>query len=158
MTLTWRIAPEKLLDEVELGRVAKVQALFKLQDGKAIDSYSMSPNGPILESVFLANGRYFLEVSMTGKHLTFDAASNKLHNFRVTYGEHAQPPEVLGEAHPEVGVAPASNSEGIKFKEFVVVRLHHTDTLRSDLSYFGEDMDAWLSYVVDALPPDNLLP
>lgn len=157
MTVAWRISREKLLDKVEHERVSKTMALLKLQDAAVIDSYSMSPNGPTLASVFVVNGDYFLEISMAGKHLEFDVASaTQLVNYRVTFGELDQPaeaPAVSGEASPTSGAAPAMAAESLKITKFVKVGLRHTDALYSELSYFGNDADDWLNYVLGVLPP-----
>ena len=161
MTVAWRIDPEKFLDKVELERISKTMALLKLQEGTVIDSYTMSPNGPTLASVFVMGGNYLLEIAMVGKHLEFDMANaTQLINYRVTFGEHEQPaegPAASGGASPTSDAAPASSADSIKTTKFVKVVLRHTDVLYSQMSYFGNDTDDWLNYVLDVFPPSNLL-
>lgn len=159
MPLSWRISPEKLLDQVELGKVSQAMSLLKLTDGKVIDSHSMSPNGPTVESVFVVSGTYFIEVDMRGKYLQFDVAhTTNLLNYRVTFSEHGQAIE-RAVAAPESATAESTalpSPEILKITKFVTVNLRHTDTLVSNMSYFGDDIEAWLDYVVDAFPPSNL--
>lgn len=159
MPLSWRVSPEKLLDQVELKKVSQALSLLKLTDGKVIDSHSMSPNGPTLESVFVVSGTYFIEVDMRAKYLEFDVAhTTKLLNYRVTFSEHGQAIERTASA-PELATtesSPLPSPEILKITKFVTVSLRHTDTLVSNMSYFGDDIEAWLEYVVDAFPPSNL--
>lgn len=161
MPLSWRVSPEKILDRVELEKVSRAVALLKLTDGKVIDSHSMSPNGPTLESVFVVSGTYFIEIGMGGKHLEFDVAhTRKLVNYRVTFNEHGQTTEravASLESTATTESAPAPSPEILKITKFVTVNLRHTDSLVSSMSYFGDDIEAWLDYVLDAFPPSNLL-
>ena len=160
MPLSWRVSPEKLLDQVELEKVSRAMSLLKLTDGKVIDSHSMSPNGPTLESVFVVSGTYFIEVDMRGKHLEFDVArTTNLLNYRITFNEHGQAIEravASLESATTTESAPLPSLEILKVTKFVTVNLRHTDTLVSNMSYFGDDIEAWLDYVVDAFPPSNL--
>lgn len=162
MTTKWRISPEKLMDKVELERVSKVRTLLKLDGGTAIDSYDMSPNGPTLSSVFLVSGGYFCEIKMNDKHLSFDfgRAVNVI-NYRISFGEHV----MQGEAPvtPAESTTPtAADIEkpapvSAKLIKFVVIDLRHTDILTSRMSYFGDDVDAWLEFVLDAYPKNLLI-
>ena len=161
MPLSWRVSPEKLLDHVELEKVSQAMALLKLTDGKVIDSHIMSPNGPTLQSVFVVSGTYFVEIRMGGKHLEFDVARTRnLVNYRVTFNEHGQTSERAVASLVSVSTtegAPAPSPEILKITKFVTVNLRHTDTLASGMSYFGDDIEGWLDYVLDAIPPSNLL-
>lgn len=161
MPLSWRVSPEKLLDQVELEKVHHAMALLKLNDGKVIDSHIMSPNGPTLQSVFVVSEMYFVEIRMGGKHLAFDLSHTRnLINYRVTFDEHGQTSEqatsALKSPSTTESAAPLA-AEIQKLTKFVTVTLRHTDTLSSGMSYFGDDIKEWLDYVLDAFPPSNLL-
>lgn len=161
MTITWRKAPEFLLDIVEMERVNKVIALCKVEDASAIDSHTMSANGPVLNAIFLVNADYIIEVHLSSKHLHFDCgAANALMNYRVTFGVHVPPAE--GEAQAEAKSSTATGDDiPLPFPtqsfKFVTVSLKHTDVLVSEMSYFGEDADEWLDFVLNTYPRSLLL-
>ena len=151
MAIKWRIKQESFMDKVEIARVDKTIALLKLGDAVAIDSYSMSPNGPILSSIFLVSGGYLVEVAMGGKHLSWDAASASfLINYRVTYGEHEVAADVLEAPNETV----ATKSEGkATTTKLVTVLLQHTDVLATQMSFFGENVEPWLEFVIENISP-----
>jgi hypothetical protein len=154
MAITWRISPEIFMDEVEISRVQKTLVLLKLEEVTAIDSYRMSPNGPILQSIILLGEGFISEVLMGGKHLVFDFSSIKLlANYRVTYGEHS--------AQSDSPVAPEtvidSDTTVAQPTRFVSINLSHTDTLKTNMSFFGEDVDSWVEFVLKAYSPAHVL-
>ena len=163
MKLNWRTPPETFMDKVELGRVEKAMALLKFDVGTAIDSYEMTPDGPALSSVFILTGGYIFEVNMVSAHLEFDVANAaRLANYRISFGEQAATADaasVLAGASSSVELPGASErgSESAKSTQFVVVTLRHSDEMASRFSYFGEDLDAWLEYVLSAYPKEGLL-
>ena len=155
MAIKWRIKPETFMDKVEIARVNNTIARLKLQDGMAIDSYSMSPNGPILSAIFLVGGGYIAETRMGGKHAEFDASPVKvLVNYRITYGEHeAQADAAVSTAAAGAGGAAESPSAAAQLTKFVSVVLRHTDSVYTNMSFFGEDVESWLDFVLEAYPP-----
>lgn len=178
MEITWRTPAEYLLDDVELERVNSVATFLKLNRAIAIDSYTMSSDGPTLASIFLVSGGYLVEVKLTSKYKIFDlSAAKTIQNYRVTYGASAYDKDSTGNNDPEISnpssllevssqgddkVTSASNpvnptSEPKGEIKFVKIDLLHTDRLSSELSYFGEDFEDWLSYVFEAYPKDFLL-
>lgn len=147
MAIKWRVKPESFTDQVEIARVEKTIELLKLDEVTAIDSYSMSPDGPILSSIVLLSETYLAEVTTSGKHLMFDMGSARgLINYRVTYGEHA--PQIDASASGVEGSTTAA-----KPTKFVSVTLRHTDQLTTVMWFFGDDVDSWLNFIFEAYPP-----
>ena len=153
MSLTWRIPPT-FLDAVENKRVERAKLLLKLESPMAIESYTMSPDGPMVTSVFIVNDMYICEVRLTTKDFEFDATSiNELINYRVKFGEVAKPEIDASSIGLEQSQANLNSSV-----KFVEVSLRHTDTLLTKVSYFGEDVDDWLAFFLKAVPKEVLLP
>ena len=155
MAIQWRINPETFMDKVEIARVQKTIALLKFEEVTAIDSYTMSPNGPILLSILLLSGDYISEVLMGGKHLSFDFSCAKLLiNYRITYGEHDAQIDGLAVALETEANASAAVAKPTKF---VSIDLRHSDQLKTTMNFFGEDVDSWVDFVLDAYPPAHVL-
>lgn len=157
MNIKWRTEPEKLLDDVELGRVQNTVKRLKLEAGTAIDSYTMSPNGPKLNSIFLIGEGVISETRMSGKYMEFDVGSlRSLHNYRVTYGEHpiSTDEAVLATASVSMDTTDAEAKPASALK-YITVTLMHTDSISSKLSFFGEDAESWLSFLMEAFPPTS---
>lgn len=154
MDIKWRKAPEDLVDPIERERVETTLSLLEWKDATAIDSYEMSPNGPILRSIFLISQSYLCEVRMSGRDLEFDLTPiDYLFNYRVAFGEHVtqiEPPSQGNDpAATEVTPPPAPLTVRTKY---VTVTLRHTDALATNLSFFGDESDAWLRHVLKAYP------
>lgn len=148
------------MDEVEVGRVNNVIDLLKLKDVIAVDSYAMSANGPILSSVFLLSGGMLTEVKMGGKYLKFDSCNaSQMHNYRVSFGEHQVQPEASPKGHDQASVPsePAAATAAGAITKFVTVHVRHTESLASELTFFGEDLDAWLTFVLDVYPSQLII-
>ncbi|GAB3499472.1 hypothetical protein GCM10027399_24860 [Curvibacter fontanus] len=155
MTIQWRLNSENLLDAVELERVNAALKLLQLKDGVAIDSYEMSPNGPILTSLFVVSGPYFCEIRMGGKHLEFDLTpADLLLNYRVIFGEHVVPVEASGEGSgtSSSGERASAPEPQTKVTKFVTVELRHTDVMGSKMAYFGDSPEQWLQHVLKTYP------
>lgn len=160
MNIKWRHNIQDLLDSVELGRLNAAIRLLKLENVVVIDSYEMSPNGPILSSLFVVSDKYLCEIPMGSKHLEFDVAPvGLLCNYRVTFGEHVQQAESSGDgSSSSSGEAGAATAEAKpNTTKFVSVRLSHTESLASKMGYFGADTEAWLQHVLGAYPVSNLM-
>jgi hypothetical protein len=156
MKIQWRDNIEKSLDLVEHERINEVMKLLDLKDAIVIDSYSMSPNGPILSSLYLLSGPYLCEVRMTGKHLVFDISpAHLLANYRVTFGEHVSPIETMVMSEPADDSAQAREVQ-ITTTKLVTVDLRHTDGLATQISYFGDTPHEWLEYVLKTYSISNL--
>lgn len=177
MKITWRTPSQTLLDDVELERINSTAALLKLNTAVAIDSYTMSSDGPILTSIFLVSEGYLIEVNLNSKYPSFDICSMKsLLNYRVTFGVHdnntvnSNESEISAESsllemntkndsnsnvtmEPTL-VRPTPKSNEIKF---VKISLKHTVNMESNLNYFGDDLENWLSYVLETYPKNLLL-
>ena len=157
MAIKWRIKCEGFMDKVEIGRVERAASILKAKDLTALDSYSMSPNGPILSSIFLIGEGYLAEVKMGGKHFSFDFCPvNLIDNYRIDFGEH----EFQAEAS-EVPIAPTVGQielhETKKITtQFVTLKLTHTPALATTATFFGEDVDAWLQFVLENLPASTI--
>lgn len=155
MNFNWRIPPQNFMDEVELRRFSEAMTLLKIESGTALDSYEMSPDGPILSSIYVFNVSYIVEINMVAKHLSFDASCvSKMINYRVIFGEHGIEPVIPNGSDPKTSI-PISDSP--KITKFVQLLVRHTDTLTTQLSYFGNDLDEWLKFAFDAYPKTNLL-
>lgn len=154
MDIKWRIEPKELVDPIERERIETTLNLLHWKSAKAIDSYEMSPNGPVLRSIFLINDSYLCEVRMSGRDLEFDLTPiDYLFNYRVTFGEHLtqiEPPNQGNDPTATEGTQPQTPVT-VRTK-YVTVSLRHTDTLSTIISYFGDDYDEWLRYVLDAYP------
>lgn len=171
MSATWRIPYGQLLDHAEAKKIEQVIALLKIASAKAIDSYSMSADGPILTSVFLISTEFLVEVKMDTQHLNFDVTcASKLFNYRVKFAEseHRIDPVTTNVVTPDIS-SPAGavvDDQPVELKPievspvslitFVEVNLRHTDTLSSRMCYFGNDKENWLSYVLESYPPSLL--
>ncbi len=170
MTISWRKPEAKLLDEVELNRVNKVAGLLNIVQAKAIDSYSMSPDGPVLTSVFLVSDLFLAEVRLDSKHLSFDVADRTLlFNYRVVFeAAEYRPPTINQTTTTDKPPAtsstendlnkPASEaqSEPATLVPYVEVSLRHTENMTSKLCCFGDAIDDWLAYVMASYPPAYL--
>lgn len=159
MATKWRLNPETFMDKVEISRVEKTIARLKIQDAIAIDSYSMSPNGPILSSIYLVGGGYLSEIKMGGKHSIFDVSHAKtLINYRITYGEHeTQVDSSVSNADTDVRGIDQSPPATAKLTKFVTLDIRHTESLATKINFFGEDLESWLDFVLEAYPLNLLL-
>jgi hypothetical protein len=169
MTIKWRIPPSSFLDEVEIEKVYNAARLLKLEYGTAIECYSMSPDGPTVSSIFLASDDYLCEVHLRTKHQEFDvSAAHTVLNYRLKIGESVHGASVDTVDLADISAAVLLDSElssdlatkrtlaSSKIK-FVEVTLKHTEALASQLSYFGDDIDDWLAYFLEAYPTKFLL-
>jgi hypothetical protein len=169
MTIKWRKPPSDFLDDVELERVTKVTSLLKLVSGTAIESYTMSQDGPTVTSVFVINDDYICEIRLTSKDHEFDvSATGTLVNYRVKFGESKSVENadssnlqnvsgelVQGGISNNVQTRPQLNV--LRTIKFVEINIRHTDSLDSKISYFGDDIDDWLSYFLETYPTHHLL-
>jgi hypothetical protein len=87
MTIQWRIDPDTFLDSVEKTRVESAARILGIQNATAIDSYSMTPSGPVVSAVFLIDERYLAEIRMQGPKFDFDICDKRMvNNFAVSFG------------------------------------------------------------------------
>jgi hypothetical protein len=162
MTFSWRIASSEFMDEVEIDRFNKVVDLLKIDYGAVIDSYSMSPDGPKLSSIFLINNDYIVEIGMNQKHLIFDfSPALLLINYRIKFDEHVTSADVPSNSEESASVFSENiseiSSESHKNTRFVTLTFRHSDILVTHLSYFGADLEEWLQFALEAYPKTNLL-
>lgn len=148
MSITWRTSSTDLLDEFEFNRVKEAAAIFKLQDCVAIDSYEMSPDGPILSSVFLLNDDFIAEVRVDAKELNCDIAPIKSAcNIRIRkMSVPSRVTEDVGGDSLEGELGAINNtSQNINFVE---IKIKHYNDLVSNMSFFGERLDEWLEFAL----------
>lgn len=169
MAIKWRGASSSFLDEVEMKRVEKAVALLRFESGSAIESYTMSPDGPTVSSVFIVTDDYLCEVKLTSKYDHFDViAARSVLNYRVKFGETTDDENVQLAvatsaspivAHDVVSDTDLPTQQSIipNKTKFVEINIQHTDTLQSVLSCFGEDIDDWLAYFLEVYPKKFLL-
>lgn len=147
MNIKWRKPIERLLDETQQRRVVEAISLINPKAGHAIDSYKMGKEGPRISSIFLVTNEGVLtEIRVDEPGLNFDSAlAYGLLNYRVKKSTvnisqaaaqaEGQPPQVNVISFPSVSIV-----------------LKHPGELTTQLSYFGEGVDAWLAFAVEALP------
>lgn len=153
MKFTWRVDPDLILDAVEFERFERVVNLLGIDAGFVVDSYTMSIAGPVLESLFVIGGGFIVEVRLSDKMSNFDFGSAKnVINYRIKYSEHTQACDVS-----EVAMSGGDQSPLSIVTKFVQISIAHTEAIHSQLTYFGEDLDAWVSFCVKAYPPSNVL-
>lgn len=153
MKFEWRIDPDKNLDAIELRRFEKTIALIGIDSGYVVDSYIMSAAGPVLESIFLFGGGFIVEINLSQKSLNFDLADiTRAVNYRVKYSEHIQ--TVNAVVTDAQSGDPATKTI---VTEFVQISIAHTDAVHSQLTYFGNDLNAWVDFCMKAYPPSSLL-
>ena len=146
MNIKWRTDPESILDQFEIERVNEVAKMFRFDDCLAIDSYAMSVDGPILTSVFLPSDLHITEVHIDSKDLNCDISPMKSAcNLRVTKSE-TRPPI------PNNNDLASTEDESVSLQpiKFIEVKLVHYNNLASNMGFFGDNADEWLSYVLDA--------
>jgi hypothetical protein len=157
MKINWRISPEENLDQVELDRVNKALTILGIDEGTAIDSYTMAAEGPILSSIFFISKLYLVEIQLLGNELEFDiSALNTLLNYRITFGAlpiTTNSDENANEASEQV---PKENSSEATI-QYVKLDINHTEGLHSRINYFGPDKMEWLNFVVLNYPKELLL-
>lgn len=157
MAIKWRINPDDFMDKVEVARVEKAVAILKVEDVTAIDSYTMSPNGPVLASIFLVGGGYLAEVRMDGKHFSFDFGPKSLvDNYRITYGEHESQAETV-EASPATAGQDTPPEAKRNMTQLVTLRLTHTPILATTVTFFGNGVEEWLQFVLETLPANIVI-
>lgn len=169
MTINWRNPPSNFLDEVELARVMEALSLLKLTSGSAIESYTMSPDGPAVSSVFIVSEGYLCEIHLTTKGQEFDVcAADSVFNYRVKFGESEDVTDAESGGRQDTSndvpqedqatTDPTEKQSNPQKKvRFVEVLITHSDSLRSRLSYFGDDINNWLTYFLDVYPKKLLL-
>ncbi len=169
MEIKWRQASPSFLDEVEMKRIEKAMALLNFESCSAIESYTMSPDGPTVSSVFIVTDDYLCEVHLTSKYDEFDvSAARSVINYRVKFGESMEGANadsaVAPSASPTVAQdvvsdsdSPMQHSPAPRKIKFVEIQILHTDSLRSTLSCFGEDIDDWLTHFCEVYPKKFLL-
>lgn len=148
MAIKWRSPPEVLLDTFELNRVNEVAAMFRMQDCTAIDSYEMSPDGPILTSVFLLNDEFIAEVRVDTKELNCDVSPIKSAcNLRLK--KVSTPSRSREEANiSSTDSNPETASATAKDIVFAQVKISHYNDLSSIMGFFGDEVNEWLDFVL----------
>jgi hypothetical protein len=154
MSWNWRIPAEKLLDADEQKRVQRVIAMLGVTAGTVIDSYELGTDGPRLSSVFLVSAPYLIEVRLDSQAFAFDVVSltnvlTYLVRISTIFVPGAQPPQA-SEGQP---APPAAEPKKLDFAE---IRLSHAEQNRTTMGFFGEDIDAWISWVMRGYSPSHL--
>jgi len=109
-----------------------------------IPSITMGGDGPVLGSLFLLTEHYLFEVRLMSQQEEFDYVALKtIANYRFILSEHIVKREGKDDLKYEVATVGFIHSVGEEF--------------HSELYYVGNDREAWIKMVVEAVPISILM-
>jgi hypothetical protein len=104
-----------------------------------LPSITMGGDGPVLRSLFLLTDNYIFEVRLMSQGEQFDYVALKtIANYRFVLSEHIVKREGKEDLKYEVATVELWHNIGIEF--------------HSDLNYVGNDREAWIKMVAEAIP------
>lgn len=109
-----------------------------------IPSITMGGDGPVLGSLFLISDSYLLEVRFVSQNEEFDYIALKtIVNYRFILSEH---------------IVKREGKDDLKY-EVTTIRFMHNVGMEfwSDIDYVGNDREAWIRMVVEAIPISVML-
>jgi hypothetical protein len=119
-------------------RVEKPTSLCSEEIKHLIPSIIMGGDGPVLGSLFLLTDSYIFEVRLMPQGEHFDYVARKtITNYRFILSEH---------------IIKREGKEDLKYEVATIRLIHNVAGVSSDLSYVGNNREAWIKMVAEAIP------
>lgn len=108
-----------------------------------IPSITMGGDGPVLGSLFLLTDNYLFEVRLMSQQEKFDYVALKtIANYRFELSEH---------------IVKREGKEDFTYEVAIATLIHAETRMSSELNYVGNEREAWIKMVVEAIPISIML-